>query len=96
MALMPALEDASPREGMQDLFKLNKFKFSFMKLFKAKDYCVGVVPTNSDKNIFPLRIREGLIPEDDGDDDEGICLSTSSPCSPTGSCPSAAHREHLL
>jgi hypothetical protein len=68
--LLPALEDASPREGMQDM--LNKFSFSFMKLFKAKDYCGGVVPTNSDKNIFPLRIREGLIPEHDGDNDDGI------------------------
>mmetsp|Transcript_27840 Transcript_27840/g.79021 ORF Transcript_27840/g.79021 Transcript_27840/m.79021 type:complete len:290 (-) Transcript_27840:22-891(-) len=49
----------------------------------AKDVCTGVVKTNSDKGIFPLKIREpmileannflrkkGLFPEDDGDDDD--------------------------
>jgi len=49
----------------------------------AKDYCVGVIPANSDKGVFPLKIREGLIleannflrkkglfPEDDGDSDD--------------------------
>jgi hypothetical protein len=49
----------------------------------AKDLCIGEIPTNSDKNIFPLKIREalileannylrklGLFPEDDGDDDD--------------------------
>jgi len=52
-------------------------------LSKAKDVCVGVVPTNSDKGVFPLKIREpmileannflrkkGLFPEDDGSDDD--------------------------
>merc|ERR1719444_641640 len=52
-------------------------------LSTAKDYCVGVIAQNSDKGIFPLKIREGLIleannflrrkglfPEDDGDDDD--------------------------
>jgi len=47
------------------------------------EYSVGVIPANHDKNIFPLKIREGLIleannflrkkglfPEDDGDDDD--------------------------
>merc|ERR1711920_1128727 len=29
----------------------------------AKDYCVGVIPSNSDKGVFPLKIREGLILE---------------------------------
>jgi len=29
----------------------------------AKDYCMGVIPTDSEKNIFPLKIREGLILE---------------------------------
>merc|ERR1712241_1627269 len=49
----------------------------------GKDYCVGVIPANPDKNIFPLKIREGLIleannflrkkglfPENDSDDDD--------------------------
>lgn len=49
----------------------------------AKDYCTGVIATNADKNIFPLKIREGLIleannflrkkglfPEDNGDSDD--------------------------
>jgi hypothetical protein len=50
---------------------------------EAKDYCTAVIPTDSDKNIFPLKIREGLIleannflrkkglfPEDNGDSDD--------------------------
>jgi len=49
----------------------------------GKDLCSGAIPTDSDKNIFPLKIREGLIleannflrkkclfPEDDGDSDD--------------------------
>merc|ERR1711972_747341 len=49
----------------------------------AKDYSVGIIPSNSDKGVFPLKIREGLIleaynylrskglfPEDDGDSDD--------------------------
>jgi len=49
----------------------------------SKDYCQGVIATDSDKNIFPLKIREalileannflrkkGLFPEDNGDDDD--------------------------
>jgi len=49
----------------------------------GKEYCVGVIPTNSEKNIFPLKIREGLIltannflrkkglfPDNDDDDDD--------------------------
>merc|ERR1712013_605095 len=49
----------------------------------GKDYCSGVIPTQSEKNIFPLKIREGLIleannflrklglfPEDNSDDDD--------------------------
>jgi len=49
----------------------------------SKDVCMGVVPANSDKNIFPLKIREpmileannflrskGLFPEDKDDSDE--------------------------
>jgi len=49
----------------------------------GKDYCVGFIPADGDKNIFPLKIREGLIleannflrkkglfPEDDGDSDD--------------------------
>jgi len=51
----------------------------------AKDVCVGIVPKNSDKNVFPLKIREpmileannflrkkGLFPEDKSSDDEYI------------------------
>merc|ERR1711988_1760096 len=51
----------------------------------AQDICVGVVPKDGDKNIFPLKIREpmlleannilrkkGLFPEDDDDDDEYV------------------------
>jgi len=50
---------------------------------KGKDYSTGVILTDSDKNIFPLKIREtlileannflrkkGLIPEDNGDDSD--------------------------
>mmetsp|Transcript_77997 Transcript_77997/g.252186 ORF Transcript_77997/g.252186 Transcript_77997/m.252186 type:complete len:440 (-) Transcript_77997:266-1585(-) len=49
----------------------------------SKDYCQGVIATDSNKNIFPLKIREslileannflrkkGLFPEDNGDDDD--------------------------
>jgi len=49
----------------------------------AKDVCTGFIPTDSDKNIFPLKIREslileannflrkkGLFPEDNGDSDD--------------------------
>merc|ERR1712019_245232 len=52
-------------------------------LSSAPDMCTGCVKTNSDKNIFPLKIREpmileannflrkkGLFPDDDGDDDD--------------------------
>jgi len=51
----------------------------------AKDYCTGSIPTNADKGIFPLKIREGLIleannflrgkglfPEDNGDSDDDM------------------------
>merc|ERR1712217_921863 len=54
-------------------------------LSSAKDVCTGNVLTNSDKGIFPLKIREpmileannflrkkGLFPEDDGDDDDYV------------------------
>jgi hypothetical protein len=49
----------------------------------AKDLCIGRIPANADKGVFPLKIREGLIleannylrklglfPEDDGDSDD--------------------------
>jgi len=49
----------------------------------GKGICLGYIPTDSNKNVFPLKIREGLIleannflrakklfPEDDGDDDD--------------------------
>jgi len=52
---------------------------------ESKDVCAGFVTTNSDKGIFPLKIREpmileannflrkkGLFPEDDSDDDEMV------------------------
>merc|ERR1712129_619411 len=52
---------------------------------KGPDVSYGVVKTNSNKNIFPLKIREpmileannflrkkGLFPEDDSDDDEMV------------------------
>lgn len=51
----------------------------------SDDVCCGFIPTDSDKNIFPLKIREtlileannflrkkGLFPEDDGSDDEMV------------------------
>jgi len=51
----------------------------------AKDICMGVIPANSDKNIFPMKIREplileannflrkkGLFPEDNSDSDEMV------------------------
>jgi hypothetical protein len=54
-------------------------------LEKAADVCLGIVPTNSDKNVFPLKIREpmileannylrkrGLFPEDKDDSDEMV------------------------
>merc|ERR1712139_337347 len=50
---------------------------------KSASLCTGCIKTDSDKNIFPLKIREalileannflrkkGLFPEDDGDDDD--------------------------
>merc|ERR1712232_1446020 len=50
---------------------------------EGKDLCSGAIPTDSDKGIFPLKIREGLIleannflrkkglfPEDNDDDDD--------------------------
>jgi len=52
-------------------------------LDKSATICTGCIKTNSDKNIFPLKIREslileannflrkkGLFPEDDGDDED--------------------------
>jgi len=49
----------------------------------GKDICTGAIPTNGEKNIFPLKIREslileannflrklGLFPEDNGDDSD--------------------------
>merc|ERR1712061_663301 len=52
---------------------------------KGKDISTGFVKTNSDKNVFPLKIREpmileannflrkkGLFPEDNSDDDEYV------------------------
>merc|ERR1739848_47508 len=52
---------------------------------KAKDYCSGEILTDSDKNIFPLKIREslileannflrkkGLFPEDNDDEDDDM------------------------
>jgi len=53
---------------------------------KAKDVCTGIIPADSDKGIFPLKIREGLILEannflrgkglfpdnDDSDDDDYV------------------------
>jgi len=54
-------------------------------LTKAKDICTGCVPTDGNKNVFPLKIREpmileannflrklGLFPEDDGSEDEFV------------------------
>merc|ERR1712060_129320 len=51
----------------------------------GKDYCQGSIATDSDKNVFPLKIREGLIleannylrgkglfPEDKDSDDEMV------------------------
>lgn len=54
------------------------------KILKTdKGMCTGIVPTNKDKNVFPLKIREpmlleannflrskGLFPEDGGDSDD--------------------------
>merc|ERR1712194_925845 len=52
-------------------------------LTKSAGVCSGIIPADGDKNIFPLKIREGLIleannflrklglfPEDNGDDDD--------------------------
>jgi hypothetical protein len=55
-------------------------------LSEAKDVCTATIPTDGDKNVFPLKIREGLILEannflrkkglfpdnDDDDDDEMV------------------------
>merc|ERR1712157_210171 len=49
-------------------------------LSESAGECTGIVPTNADKNIFPLKIREannflrtkGLFPDDDDDDDEMV------------------------
>jgi hypothetical protein len=50
-----------------------------------KDVCTAIIPTDSDKNIFPLKIREslileannflrkkGLFPDDNGDSDDDM------------------------
>jgi len=57
----------------------------YKMVITGKEYCTGVIPTNSDKNIFPLKIREGMIleannflrklslfPDNDDDDDEMV------------------------
>jgi alanyl-tRNA synthetase len=54
-------------------------------LSSAKDICTAIIPTDSNKNIFPLKIREpillaannflrskGLFPEDNSDDDDYV------------------------
>merc|ERR1719335_1497105 len=69
---------------------------------EAKDVCTGIIKTDSDKNIFPLKIREpmileannflrkkGLFPEDNGDDDEMVFGDDDFPsCEPEEKAPS--------
>merc|ERR1711920_1020940 len=65
---------------------------------KGKGLCTGAVKANSDKGVFPLKIREpmileannflrkkGLFPEDDSDDDEMVFGDDDFP-SMRGSC----------
>merc|ERR1712004_789163 len=77
-----------PEEKQKDLvceewLKAVFTNFSGKVVSSAKDVCTGVVKTNADKGVFPLKIREpmileannflrkkGLFPEDDGDDDD--------------------------
>merc|ERR1711904_87747 len=74
-------EECSCKEWIEKVLSL----FQGELLDTAADVCTGCIKTNSEKNIFPLKIREalileannflrkkGLFPEDEGDDDDDI------------------------
>jgi len=81
-----------PKEKQKDLdcaewmAKLCSMQDGGKVLTKGKDYSTGEIPTDSNKNIFPLKIREGLILEannflrkrglfpEDNDDDDDECV----------------------
>eukprot|EP00446_Apocalathium_sp_SHHI-4_P002934 CAMPEP_0177172908 /NCGR_PEP_ID=MMETSP0367-20130122/11382_1 /TAXON_ID=447022 ORGANISM="Scrippsiella hangoei-like, Strain SHHI-4" /NCGR_SAMPLE_ID=MMETSP0367 /ASSEMBLY_ACC=CAM_ASM_000362 /LENGTH=314 /DNA_ID=CAMNT_0018619203 /DNA_START=48 /DNA_END=992 /DNA_ORIENTATION=+ len=73
--------ECSCQEWMEKVLSL----FGGKLISSAKDYSAGVILTDSNKNIFPLKIREslileannflrkrGLFPEDNGDDDDDM------------------------
>merc|ERR1712107_736492 len=81
VAYVPEAKQKEPscEEWLQTV--LNNFSGTILS--KAKDLCTGIVKTDSDKGVFPLKIREpmiieannflrkkGLFPEDDDDDDD--------------------------
>lgn len=72
--------ELSCEEWLETVLKLYP---GYKMISKSKSLCTGCIPTNSDKGIFPLKIRESLIleannflrkkqlfPEDNGDDDD--------------------------
>merc|ERR1719450_1052756 len=79
-------EDKQAELNCEEWLKQVLGLFSGKVVASAKDVSTGVVLTDSDKNIFPLKIREamileannflrkkGLFPEDkDSDDDEMV------------------------
>jgi len=76
-------EDKQPELDCKEWIEKVLSLFGGKVVTDAKDYCQGVIPTDSNNNIFPLKIREalileannflrkkGLFPEDNGDDDD--------------------------
>jgi len=76
-------EDKQADLSCEEWLKAVLANFSGEIVSTAKDLCTGRVKTDSDKGVFPLKIREpmileannflrkkGLFPEDDGDDDD--------------------------
>merc|ERR1712060_886440 len=76
-------EDKQPELDCKEWLETVLGLFQGSVVSSAKDICTGVVKTDSDKNIFPLKIREsmileannflrkkGLFPDDNDDDDD--------------------------
>jgi len=89
VAYVPEEKQGNPGDG--DKVQCEEWLAKVMSLYQGKmletgkDYCSGIIPTDGDKNIFPLKIRDslileannflrkkGLFPEDDSDDDEMV------------------------
>ncbi|CAE8602542.1 unnamed protein product, partial [Polarella glacialis] len=73
---------------LEHVLKLYKYEM----ITKDKSVSTGCIPTDADKNIFPLKIRESLIleannylrklrlfPEDNGDDDDDMVFGDDVP-----------------